>query len=119
MINWSWNPIDMIPKTIDKNLRDLIITLVVIQFIAFLILMFHLIWEYIKYKKYCKEIDKRAAEEEKEKKLINENTEPIKFDNEEFEELSQQEKENKLVEENSINKNSETIVTETERLKQE
>lgn len=116
MIKWSWNPINMIPDTIDKNLRDLIISLIVIQLTAFFILMFYLIWEYIKYKKYCKEIDKRAAEEEKQRQLINENKEPIKFDNDDSGEFHKQEKENKLVEENS---NSINDISESQRLKLE
>ncbi len=114
MIKWSWNPINMIPDTIDKNLRDLIISLIVIQFIAFLILMFYLIWEYIKYKKYCKDIDRRVADEEKERKLINESTEPIKFDNEDSEEIGKFEKYNKLTEETS---NSLNNISESQRLK--
>ena len=107
---WSWNPIAMIPDTIDKNIRDLIVSLIAIQFIAFLILMFHLTWEFIKYKQECKRIDKLSAEQREEEKRINENQEPIKFDNMEEEvkdgydivETSEV-KENKIIEENSIN----------------
>ena len=107
---WSWNPIAMIPDTIDKNIRDLIVSLIAIQFIAFLILMFHLTWEFIKYNQECKRIDKLSAEQREEEKRINENQEPIKFDNMEEEvkdgydivETSEV-KENKIIEENSIN----------------
>jgi hypothetical protein len=46
-----YNPFDLIPKTIDKNLRDILIALIIIQFVSFLILLIYLIVEFIKYRK--------------------------------------------------------------------
>lgn len=49
-----YNPLDLIPQTIDKNLRDIIITLILIQFTAFLILIGYLTYEFIWYKLYSR-----------------------------------------------------------------
>jgi hypothetical protein len=68
-----YNPFDLIPHTIDKTLRDLIITLVVIQFSAFLILLGYIIYEYVKFKVS----DKSIVQNEEDKK------EEINFDNDE------------------------------------
>lgn len=51
-----YNPLDLIPKTIDKNLRDIIVYLILIQFFAFLILFLYLLYEFIHFKLYGKRI---------------------------------------------------------------
>lgn len=45
-----YNPFDLIPHTIDKDIRGIIITLIVIQVSAFLIFFFYLIWAFIRIK---------------------------------------------------------------------
>jgi hypothetical protein len=68
-----YNPFDLIPHTIDKNLRDIIITLIIIQFSAFLILISYLTYEYICYKLDSGRSNKLEKEED---------NKGIKFDNE-------------------------------------
>lgn len=47
----TWNPIDLIPTTIDPNLRKVLIFLIVFQFTAFLIYMVLMVREYKRFKR--------------------------------------------------------------------
>lgn len=47
----TWNPIDLIPTTIDPNLRKVLIFLIVFQFTAFLIYMVLMVREYRRFKR--------------------------------------------------------------------
>lgn len=86
------NPFDLIPETLDKNLRDFIISVVAIQFFAFLIFFCYITYQFIQYKLYGKRIDKLVANaEQEEKNKLNYHNEDgirldeIKFDNEDEE----------------------------------
>jgi hypothetical protein len=65
-----YNPFDLIPKTIDKNLRDFIIVLIVIQFTAFLLRIGYLIYDYIKYRR---EKNNTTSEDSQTENKSNEN----------------------------------------------
>jgi len=78
-----YNPFDLIPKNIDKNLRDILIALISIQFISFLILMVYLIVEFVKHKKEKKveNIEKQSENDEKTEKLEKSNKEESETQN--------------------------------------
>ncbi len=72
-----YNPFDLIPKNIDKNLRDILIALISIQFISFLILIVYLIVEFVKLKreKKVENVVKESKNDEKTEKLEESNKE--------------------------------------------
>lgn len=44
---FSWNPLNMIPDSINYNLKVVLVSLIVVQFLAFVIWMIILVREYI------------------------------------------------------------------------
>jgi len=60
-----YNPFDIIPKNIDKNLRDIVIALIIIQFVSFVIFFVYILMEFMKHRR-----ENKIPKEEKE---LNEN----------------------------------------------
>jgi hypothetical protein len=80
-----YNPFDLIPKTIDKNLRDFIIVLIIIQFTAFILRIGYLVYDFVKYRREKNngtnqesEIDSNSNKNEKETLAENQDSERLK-----------------------------------------
>ena len=59
-----YNPFELIPKTIDPKLREILIYLIAIQLILFLILICYLIYEFVMYKLGYKKYEEQPVKEE-------------------------------------------------------
>ena len=66
-IKFSWNPFNMIPDTISYNLKVVLISLIVLQFLAFVVWMVIIVREYLQTKR-DRENDKDLKKGKKKKK---------------------------------------------------
>ena len=112
-----YNPFDLIPHTIDKNLRDIIIYLIIIQFTAFCIFMTYLIYEFISYKRDPVGYRLRKEREERELKEFMEQREKKETQNNP---QNENKEENKLLDEPVIeDSNLKNSINSSDKLKEE